>query len=323
MRCSPSVICNVIGDISEALKGRIRELGFGELLVLKIDKLDDRTLGLFLLSCVEENPLRIQIGNRALLISAEVVHQVFGLPASGKSLPNYNVDDKRADLRKLCDAKGLESMFTRRGGNYAGLGVSEVPRWFIEHYANAKEYDVDDWTVQSFLMFVFNALLFSTGNDKMVDLDYLMSACLSHVSEINWCQAIIDDIKFKARDLKDKMSSNDNSTPNVQGCIAFLVVSFYQLFLVCLCTIYYLCCVYHLLLFPILRQLFYLYLNQLYSINHLMLSHPFYIVSALLHTLSPIPCLGKQFYTMSLIFVLYQPFHALPAILMFCQYLIL
>jgi hypothetical protein len=69
---------------------------------------------------------------------------------SGKSLPNYNAADKRAasaDLRKLCDSKGPKSMFNRRGGNYAGLGVSEVPRWFIEHYANAKEADVDDWTV--------------------------------------------------------------------------------------------------------------------------------------------------------------------------------
>jgi hypothetical protein len=59
MRCSPDVICNVIGEMSKAMKGRIRELGFGELLLLKIDKLDDRTLGLFLLSCVEENSLRI------------------------------------------------------------------------------------------------------------------------------------------------------------------------------------------------------------------------------------------------------------------------
>jgi hypothetical protein len=153
-----------------------------------------------LLSCVEENPLRIQIGNRALPISAEAVHEVFGLSTSGKSLPNYNATDKRAaraDLRKLCDVKCLESMFTRCGGNYAGLGVSELHRWFIEHCANAKESDVDDWTVQSFIMLVFNALLFPTGSDKMVDLNYLMSAHLSDVLEINWCQAIVDDIKVK------------------------------------------------------------------------------------------------------------------------------
>jgi hypothetical protein len=101
----------------------------------------------FLLSCIEENPLRIQIGNRALLITAEAIQQVFGLSTSGKSLPNYNVADKRAattELRKVCDAKGLKSMFNRRGSNYAVLGVSEVPRWFIEHYGNAKEADVDD-----------------------------------------------------------------------------------------------------------------------------------------------------------------------------------
>jgi hypothetical protein len=69
-------------------------------------------------------------------------------------------------------------------------------------------------------MLVFNALLFPTGSDKMAGLDYLMSARLSDVPENNWCQAIVDDIKVKARDLKDKISSNDNLTPNVQGCIA-------------------------------------------------------------------------------------------------------
>jgi hypothetical protein len=160
---------------------------------------------------------------------------------SAKSLPNYNATVKRtarADLRKLCDSKGLESIFNRHGSNYAGLGVIKVPRWFIEHYANAKETDVDDWTVQSFLMLVFNALLFRTGSNKMAGLDYLMCAHLSDVPEINWYQAIVDDIKVKARDLNDKIDFNDKSTPNVQGCIAFLVVSFYQIFIVFFCVCY-------------------------------------------------------------------------------------
>jgi hypothetical protein len=61
----------------------------------------------------------------------------------------------------------------------------------------------------------------------------------------------------------------------------------------------------------------------LYSMNHLMLSQPFHIVSALLHTLSAIPCLAQQFYTMPAIFVLCQPFHALLATSMVCQHLIL
>jgi hypothetical protein len=64
-------------------------------------------------------------------------------------------------------------------------GVSEVPRWFIEHYMNAKEADVDDWTVQSFLMLIFNALLFPSDSDKMVGLDYLMCMDLGAVPGIN------------------------------------------------------------------------------------------------------------------------------------------
>jgi hypothetical protein len=76
-------------------------------------------------------------------------------------------------------------------------------------------------------MLVFNALLFSTCSDKMAGLDYLMCAVLSDAPEINWCQDVVDDIKFKARDLIDKISSNDKSTSNVQGCVAFLVVRFF------------------------------------------------------------------------------------------------
>jgi hypothetical protein len=76
-------------------------------------------------------------------------------------------------------------MFRRRGGNYAGMGVSEVPRWFIEHYMNAKEADVDDLTVELFLMLIFNALLFTSDSDKMVGLDYLMCMDLGVVPGIN------------------------------------------------------------------------------------------------------------------------------------------
>lgn len=77
--------CNLqcIGEMSETLKGRIQDMRFGELLYLKIDKLDDIALSFFLVSCDVENPLRIEISNKVLPITGEVVHQVFGLPASG------------------------------------------------------------------------------------------------------------------------------------------------------------------------------------------------------------------------------------------------
>jgi hypothetical protein len=106
-------------------------------------------------------------------------------------------------------------------------------------------------------MLVFNALLFPTSSDKMASLDYLMCADLGAVPGINWCQAIVNDIKFKAQYLNEKISNNDKSTPNAQGCIVFLVVSCCQLFLVF--------CVCHLLLSSFLGQLFHI------------LGQPFYV----------------------------------------------
>jgi hypothetical protein len=88
-------------------------------------------------------------------------------------------------------------------------------------------------------MLVFNAQLFPTGSGKMVGLDFLMCTHLSDVPEINLCQAIVDDIKVKMRDLNDKIASNGKSSLNVHGCITFLVVSFSQLFLVFFVSAFY------------------------------------------------------------------------------------
>ena len=147
MRCSPGVICNIIGEMSENLKGRIRDLGFGQLLNMKLEKLEDRVLAMFLARSVKEDPLCIEVGRKVLPITAEAVRLVFGIPAGPRSLPDYSYGDKkegRSALRKICDEKGLKKMFINRGGNYDRMGVSEVPRWFIEHFANAKESEVND-----------------------------------------------------------------------------------------------------------------------------------------------------------------------------------
>ena len=76
-------------------------------------------------------------------------------------------------------------MFINRGGDYDRMGASEVPRWFIEHHANAKESEVDDWNVQCFMMLVFNSRLFPTGTDKMVGTDYLMCKDLEAIASFN------------------------------------------------------------------------------------------------------------------------------------------
>ena len=111
MRCSPSVVREVIQDMPENLKQRIRDLGFGELLHFKIDKLEDRVLGMFLMSNIKDNPLRIDVSSKVLPITPLAVHKVFGIPLGGQRFYTYEHKMKsrgRSELRQICDHNGMK-----------------------------------------------------------------------------------------------------------------------------------------------------------------------------------------------------------------------
>jgi hypothetical protein len=228
MRCSPQFICDLIGEMKDEMRDRVTAMGFGELLEFKMDTLSDRVLGMFLTSCVKEDPLRLEVGGKQLLITREAVNQVLGIPLGNNPVPTWNYNQckaARAELRRICEEKGLREKYgPDRQAQYENLGPSEVPRWFIQEAATAKHRDIDDWAVQSFFMLIFNALLFSTGTDKLVGLDYLMAKDLDLIPHLDWCQAVVDDIRTKAKAWNQSIAANSKSTPIVQGCIAFLLV---------------------------------------------------------------------------------------------------
>jgi len=173
IRCSPGFICELISLIKGDLRKRVSAMGFAKLFEMNMNKLKDRVLAMFLTSCVKEDPLRLQVVGKHLLITPQAVSRVLGIPLGGESLPSWTVAqcrEARAELRGICDAKGLRQKYERRSGDYTKLGVSEVPRWFIEEAAIAKDTTVDDWAVQSFFILIFNALLFPTGSDKIVGI---------------------------------------------------------------------------------------------------------------------------------------------------------
>ena len=82
-RSSPAVIFEAIQNMSENMKERLQKIGFGSLLGFSIEKLSVRSLGMFLMTCVKENPLRIEVSGRSLPIIPKAVHKVFGLPIGG------------------------------------------------------------------------------------------------------------------------------------------------------------------------------------------------------------------------------------------------
>jgi hypothetical protein len=119
----------------------------------------------------------------------------------------------------------------------------------------------------------------------------------------------VDGNKLKVRDLNEKIYNNDKSTPNVQGCTTFRVVSFCQLFLNFLCRLFIIFALVSLFMFSLshsffkvdcampviscLSQPFNVYFNhfifcQPFScfVSHFILFQPFYVVSVISYCFS-------------------------------------
>ncbi|KAG8047043.1 hypothetical protein GUJ93_ZPchr0008g11628 [Zizania palustris] len=103
--------------------------------------------------------------------------------------------------------------------SFAGLQKNDVPRWVIESFVSSGSNDV--WTLQCFMMAIFNALMFPTSVLNINGSDFLYCKEIMRLGEFDWCQAVVDDI----RDKVDRWRKNrDKATPLVQGCIAFIMI---------------------------------------------------------------------------------------------------
>jgi hypothetical protein len=85
MRSSPVIVRNVISDMSDQMKKRIEDAGFGSLLGMNIDKLEDKVLSMFVMDSIREDPLRIEVDSKKLAITTQVGHIVFGLPTGARN----------------------------------------------------------------------------------------------------------------------------------------------------------------------------------------------------------------------------------------------
>jgi hypothetical protein len=161
--------------MSDQMKRRIEDAGFGPLLGMNIDKLEERVLSMFLMDSIREDLLRIEVGNKKLPIIAQAVHIIFGLPTGGRKLGDFTKEQKqraRRDLQRKCDGQGLKRLVNARlSGKYDKLEVSEVPQYAIEYFANTRGVAIGDFSVKCFFMLVFNCLMFPCGSARILGLD--------------------------------------------------------------------------------------------------------------------------------------------------------
>ncbi|KAG8057830.1 hypothetical protein GUJ93_ZPchr0002g22950 [Zizania palustris] len=176
---------------------------------------------------IRDEPLSIVVGSKVLPINSAAIHAVLGIPIGGVKVPSYTLLRNKglSEVRSICVQKGMKKLFSNRSkvhGNmksFEGLQKNDVPRWVIESFASSGSNNV--WTLQCFMMSVFNALTFPTSVLNINGSDFLYCKEIMCLGEFDWCQDVVDDI----RDKVDRWKKNrDKATPLAQGCIAFIMI---------------------------------------------------------------------------------------------------
>ncbi|KAG8083480.1 hypothetical protein GUJ93_ZPchr0015g6846 [Zizania palustris] len=197
MRCSPSAVYDLIEPMPENYKQRLTNMGFGEFFTV-------------------------------LPITSKVVQRIFGLPNGGRPFPKFSAREKeeaRKELRNIWNQKGMRRMLEtsdRQGANYRRLQKYVVPRWIIDKFSSTNAEEFDDWDVQCFFIIVCNRFLFPTSSYYPTGFDYLICKDIEALGGLDWCRALVDDIKDKAAIWKKKCGKK--KTPIIQGCTALLIV---------------------------------------------------------------------------------------------------
>lgn len=90
MRYAPCVLKNTTCFMSDRLKEMMERLGFSSFLQMNIEAIGDRMLAGLLLSSVYGSSLRIEFGERSLLITVEAVQIVTELPRKEDKFPELD-----------------------------------------------------------------------------------------------------------------------------------------------------------------------------------------------------------------------------------------
>ena len=179
---------------------------------------------MYLMDHVKFDPFRIEVGGKVLLITEDVVNCVIGLPVGDVDLPDASFAERKqalADLRRMCESKGMKQLCIDEGKNFNAINKTHVPRWIIERFASMKKSD--DWTIQCFMMLVLHALLFPTTSSNLSGAEWIFCKNLGETKGYNWSKALVSDLKEKSQ--KWKKRDIKLAAPAVQGCVVFLIVS--------------------------------------------------------------------------------------------------
>ena len=209
-RCSPSKYASFVASLPAPIKEEIVVKGFGGLLEFKPTFLK-REIVTWIMDRLDPDTLEIKVrGRDHIAITEHAVWCVFQLPRTGGDPP-------------VCTLKAATASQKKLALRLVGDEKAKILPMTLQDMIVKAKCDLS-LSLRSFFLVTFCTLLFSNTDCYIRVKDALWTEDLDNIGNINWCKAVIDEIRLCARlyhaDKKKK------AKPPVTGCGMLLTVSF-------------------------------------------------------------------------------------------------
>ncbi|CAO2045454.1 unnamed protein product [Urochloa humidicola] len=206
-RSNPSDIVYTIKMLSLGQREEIKKLGWGKFLEFNLQALESRDLYCWLMEHIDPDSMELRLPNGKILpITEQVVNLVLGVPMGRGKLPHHTNAEVTAASSEFRKALGLQDR---------KITIQRLQEEIGKHR-------VDGLSMRSFFIIVFSKLLFpSTSSDTSVK-DIRLTMDLDKFGEINWCGAVVQDIKEAAHSWQTR--KRDSTSPSINGCAPLVIV---------------------------------------------------------------------------------------------------
>lgn len=213
VRCAPSALNLFVENLTLLQRKKITYMGFGGLLCISADRLESRELLKFLFDRLDPKTMVIHVSkDKAIHVTPFAIKQVLGVPDGGEVLQLHT----NMQASKACvvfkNSVGLQES--------QELHTIYLQNLVVNDRALGSDLIDDDMAIRFFFVISCNKLLFPSNDNNVRCKDVYLTRDLSRLSRLNWCKAVVDDLRDAALSWQV-----DKEKKSLSGCSILLIVS--------------------------------------------------------------------------------------------------
>lgn len=211
VRCAPSTFNSFVDHLTLWQRRRIKDMGFGGLLCVAAERLESRELLKFLFDRLDPKTMVLNVAkDKGIHVTPFMVKQVLDLPEGGEDIVLSTHIQASKALSAFKTLLGLQESHD--------LNASHLQKTLKDDLELGSGMITDDMAIRFFFIIACNKLLFPSTDNNIRCKDVYLTRDLSCLPALNWCKAVVDDIREAALNWQ-----SDKAKKSFSGCAILLI----------------------------------------------------------------------------------------------------